>query len=311
MSPRRMDGEPDCVSVLLLREAQNIHGDRYRTLGNFGRTARAGVRRIQSLSLPGKTDVADRPHDFHPRRPRTRVLMTDAKWPRRSWQCASVRRFFRNNSLSITVLTVFLLIWLVGQTTVGLRTYNAERRQDGESEVSFAKYLTTAHFGEATFENWESEFLQMGMYVVLTVKLRQRGSAESKPIDGSTPQDEDPREHRDDPGVPWPVRRGGIWLSVYKNSLSLAFLAMFAAAFLLHALTGSREFNNNQAAAGSSDRVSMWGYFDRAQFWFESLQNWQSEFLAVAAIVLLSIVLRQHGSPESKPVHQSNFAIGD
>jgi hypothetical protein len=221
-----------------------------------------------------------------------------------------VRRFFRNNSLSVEVVAAFLLIWLVGQTTAGLRTYNAERRQDGEPEVTFGTYLTTAHFGEATFENWESEFLQMGMYVVLTVKLRQRGSSESKPLDKPSSQDEDPLDHRDDPAAPWPVRRGGAWLALYRNSLSLTFMALFVVSFLLHALTGSREFNSEQTSAGSTDQVSMWGYMNRSQFWFESLQNWQSEFLAVAAIVLLSVVLRQHGSPESKPVHAPTSETG-
>jgi succinate dehydrogenase hydrophobic anchor subunit len=224
---------------------------------------------------------------------------------------ARVRRALRNNSLSIAVISVFLLIWLIGQTTAGLRTYNAERRQSGDTEVSFGRYLTTAHFGEATFENWESEFLQMGMYVVLTVKLRQRGSSESKRFDAPAPQDEDPLDHRDDPDAPWPVRRGGWWLAIYRNSLSLTFMTLFLAAFLLHALTGSREFNNEQASAGSADRVSTWGYMHRSQFWFESLQNWQSEFLAVAAIVVLSIVFRQYGSPESKPVHAPHSATGD
>jgi hypothetical protein len=223
---------------------------------------------------------------------------------------AVMRRFWKNNSLSIVVVSAFLLIWLVGQTTAGLRTYNAERRQDGETEVGFAHYLTTSHFGEATFENWESEFLQMGMYVVLTVKLRQRGSAESKPMDGNTPQDDDPHDHRDDPNAPWPVRRGGAWLALYRNSLGLALVTMFALSFVLHAWTGSREFNHQQAAADSADRVTTWTYLMRSQFWFESLQNWQSEFLAVAAIVLLTIHLRQHGSPESKPVHAPAGSTG-
>ncbi len=138
-----------------------------------------------------------------------------------------MRRFLHNNGLALVTATTFLIIWFGGQTTAGLRTYNAERRQDGQSEVSFAGYLTTAHFGEATFENWESEFLQMGMYVVLTVKLRQRGSAESKPLEGSAPQDEDPEEHRDDVGAPWPVRHGGVWLALYKKSLSLVLLMLF------------------------------------------------------------------------------------
>ena len=91
-------------------------------------------------------------------------------------------RFLRHNGLSVVVVGAFLAIWLIGQSWAGMRTYNEQRREDGESEVTFAHYLTTAHFGEATFENWESEFLQMAMYVVLTVKLRQRGSAESKPV---------------------------------------------------------------------------------------------------------------------------------
>ncbi len=167
-----------------------------------------------------------------------------------------MRRFLHNNGLALVTATTFLIIWFGGQTTAGLRTYNAERRQEGQSEVSFAGYLTTAHFGEATFENWESEFLQMGMYVVLTVKLRQRGSAESKPLEGSTPQDEDPEEHRDDAGAPWPVRRGGAWLALYNKSLSLVLLMLFAASFLLHSLTGSRVFNSEHAEAGSSDHVT-------------------------------------------------------
>ena len=222
-----------------------------------------------------------------------------------------MRKWLRRNGLSIVVITTFLLIWLIGQTSAGLRVFNAERRQDGIHEVSMLRYITTSHFGEATFENWESEFLQMGMYVVLTVKLRQRGSSESKPLDGPSPQDEDPNSHRDDPAAPWPVQRGGPWLAVYRNSLSLAFIALFLASFLLHALTGSRAFNHEQAASGTPDRVSTWGYLHRAQFWFESLQNWQSEFLAVAAIVVLSIFLRQYGSPESKPVHAPHSATGE
>jgi hypothetical protein len=217
---------------------------------------------------------------------------------------------WRRNSLGLSVLGCFLLIWLLGQTTTGYRTYNQERRRDDLPALSFTKYLETAHFGEATFENWESEFLQMGMYVVLTVKLRQQGSAESKPLDEETEQDDDPADHRDDPDAPWPVRRGGAWLALYRNSLSLALLLLFTAAFLLHALTGSRLYNSELATAGVSDRVTTWSYLTRSRFWFESLQNWQSEFLAVAAIVGLSVFLRQHGSPESKPVHVSHATTG-
>jgi hypothetical protein len=129
-------------------------------------------------------------------------------------------------------------------------------------------------------------------------------------LDGPAPQDDDPEDHRDDVGAPWPVRRGGVWLALYKKSLSLVLLMLFAASFLLHALTGSRVFNSEQADAGSTDRVSAWSYMFRAQFWFESLQNWQSEFLAIGAIIILTIYLRQYGSPESKPVHAPHAQTG-
>ena len=119
-----------------------------------------------------------------------------------------MKRLLRENGLSVTVVATFLVIWFGGQTVAGLHSYNVERRLDGEQQLSFGEYLSSAHFGEATFENWESEFLQMGMYVLLTVKLVQRGSAESRPVDEPVPQDEDPAAHRQDPGAPWPVRRG-------------------------------------------------------------------------------------------------------
>jgi hypothetical protein len=215
----------------------------------------------------------------------------------------TMNRFIRRNALGLVLVTTFLVVWLVGQTTTGLHVYNQQRSDAGLPTVGWSTYLTTAHFGEATFENWESEFLQMAAFVVLTVKLRQWGSAESKPLEGETDVDEDPRLHRNDPDAPWPVRRGGWLLAIYRRSLSLAFLALFLASFALHAVTGSRAYNAEQDLSGRADHTTGWSYLLRSQFWFESLQNWQSEFLAVAAIALLSIVLRQHGSPESKPVH--------
>ena len=220
-----------------------------------------------------------------------------------------MRRWLRENALSVVALGVFFLLFIVGQTVSGHRTYNEEQRDHGEAEVSFVEYLTTAHFGEATFENWESEFLQMGAYVLLTVWLRQRGSSESKPLEGDDPVDEDPAKHRNDRGAPWPVRRGGLVLTLYKNSLSIAFMTLFLLTWWLHALTGAREYSAEQVAHGGQP-VDTVQFLTRAQFWFESLQNWQSEFLAVGAIVLLTIWLRQQGSPESKPVHAPHAATG-
>lgn len=216
-------------------------------------------------------------------------------------------RFVRNNGLSLVLIGSFLLI-LFGQSVAGHRVYNEEQVSHQEREVGYVRYLGTAHFGEAVSENWESEFLQMGAYVVLTVWLFQRGSAESKKFnDDSSAEELD--SHRADPNAPWPVRRGG-WIAVlYRNSLSIAFFVLFGASIVAHAITGAHEYSADQRSHGESP-VTTVEYVTRSQFWFESLQNWQSEFLAMGAIVVLSIVLRQHGSPESKPVHAPHAQTG-
>jgi hypothetical protein len=209
---------------------------------------------------------------------------------------------WRNNSLSI-VLFVLFFVCLCGQAFTGWKTFNTEQRQHAQREVTLGEFLTTGEFGETVFENWESEFFQMGFYVVLTVFLYQRGSSESKKHDGSDEVEEDPRAHRDDPGVPSPVRAGGWRLRLYQNSLSLAFLALFLLSFAGHAAAGARKHNEERLAHGLLDDLSVFEYLRTPVFWYESFQNWQSEFLAVLAIVVLSIWLRQWGSPESKPVH--------
>jgi hypothetical protein len=220
-----------------------------------------------------------------------------------------MRRFLRDNSLSIALFALFL-VFFTGMAVTGHRAFNADQKDHGEPTVSFPHYLKTGHFGEATFENWESEFLQMGAYVALTVWLVQRGSAESKAIDDDDdPVDEDPEAHRDDPEAPWPVRRGGLALGLYKNSLAIAFFVMFFLSWWLHAVTGAHEFSSEQEAHGGA-RVTTVGYIQTSQFWFESFQNWQSEFLAVGSIVVLTIFLRQQGSPESKPVHAPHRDTG-
>ena len=152
----------------------------------------------------------------------------------------------------------------------------------------------------------------MGFYVILTVFLLQKGSAESKKGDGTDAVDEKPEDHRDDEGVPGPVKRGGWRLSLYQNSLSIAFLALFLVSFIGHAASGARKYNEEQAEhQAAAQQVGTFGYMKTSQFWYESFQNWQSEFLAVLAIVLLSIRLRQWGSPESKPVHAPHTDTGN
>jgi hypothetical protein len=151
----------------------------------------------------------------------------------------------------------------------------------------------------------------MAFYVVLTVFLYQRGSSESKKYDGTDAVEDDPEKHRNDPDAPLPVRRGGWRLTLYKNSLSLALLLLFLISFIGHATSGARKYNEEELVHGSTETVSAIGYMGTAQFWYESLQNWQSEFLAVLAIVTLSIWLRQWGSPESKPVHAPHTDTGN
>ena len=199
---------------------------------------------------------------------------------------------------------------MAGQTYAGWRVYNEEQRQHGEQPVPLGAYLLTGHFGEATFENWESEFLQMAFYVLLTTFLYQRGSSESKRPDVVELVDLDPRDSPEKASAPWPVRRGGLALRLYENSLSLAFLALFVLSFALHARTGAAEYGAEQRAHGQA-AVSAVAYVATPQFWFESFQNWQSEFLALVAMVVLSIFLRQRGSPESKPVAAPTWDTSD
>jgi hypothetical protein len=220
-----------------------------------------------------------------------------------------VRTFLRNNGLSVAAVGLFLVVWIGGQSTAGMRAYNEEQVEHGEQPVSYGEYLTSAHFGEATFENWESEFLQMGAYVLLTVWLRQRGSAESKDFDGPDSTDEDPARHRGHPDAPWPVRHGGLAATIYRNSLSIGFFTLFVLSWFLHAVTGAREYSADQVVHGGQP-VDTWQFLHRAEFWFQSMQNWQSEFLAVASLVVLTIFLRQQGSPQSKPVHASHAHTG-
>lgn len=217
-------------------------------------------------------------------------------------------KLLRQNALSLAMFVLFI-IPLVGQSFTGELVYNQEQRDHGEPEVSYSGYLKTGHFVEAVFENWESEFLQMAMYVVLTAMLIQKGSAESKKGDGTDPQDEDPRQHQADRDVPAPVRKGGLVLRFYEHSLSIALFALFAVSFFLHAAGGAKEYSAQQLTHGGK-AVTMLEYMTTSRFWFESLQNWQSEFLAMFAIIVLSIFLRQRCSAESKAVHAPHYATG-
>jgi len=223
--------------------------------------------------------------------------MSSAKQPSHS--------FFYRNGLTLVFL-LFLFVFWGAQAYTGWQEHNAELLEKGGVAIRFWPYLGSNHFAEATFENWESEFLQMALYVILTVVLRQKGSAESKDLDKPEEVDREPKPH---PDAPWPVRKGGAWLAIYKHSLSLAFFILFMVSFVLH-FHGSRgDYNVEQLEKGLPP-ATVWEYLGNSKFWFESFQNWQSEFLSVAAIVFLSIYLRQYGSPESKPVDAPHSETG-
>ena len=252
-------------------------------------TEHVGVGGTAVGGLVARTEAAEQPAVSQQQRPRAGTL----------------RRIWRENGLSIVLLALFAAT-MAAQIVTGMWTYNQDQREHGEPAVGLLEYLTTGHFIEVTAENWESEFLQMAMFLILTASLRQKGSAESKKLEGEDDVDKDPAESRDDPEAPWPVRKGGVALWLYSRSLGISFLLLFLVSFLLHAAGGAREFSQEQAAHGGSP-VSMMAYMGTSRFWFESMQNWQSEFLSLAAMVILTIWLRQRGSPESKPVAYPHY----
>jgi hypothetical protein len=212
----------------------------------------------------------------------------------------------RENALTLAMLLFFALA-VIGQIIAGWGTYNQDQADHGQAAVTLPEYLTTGHFGEAIFENWESEFLQMGVLVVLTSRLRQKGSPESKGFDGPEEVDRKPDAKR--PGAPWPVRAGGIIGRAYEHSLGGALLGLFLVTFALHVWTGAAAASADNLAHGHA-AVSPLQYLGTPRLWFESFQNWQSEFLSIAALTFLSIYLRERGSSESKPVDAAHAETG-
>lgn len=207
------------------------------------------------------------------------------------------KSFVYKNSLSIAFLALFV-ISLIGQAITGWHQYLEHLKDHNQSIVSFLHYLQTGHFIQATFENWESEFFQMGLFIWFTVFLRQKGSSESKKLSGKEEVDRKPKAH---PKSPWPVKRGGIFLWIYKHSLTFSLFLLFIISFYLHWYGSNKDFNEIQLLEGKQTETMLM-YLNNSRLWFESFQNWQSEFLSVFAIIFFSIYLREIGSPQSKPV---------
>lgn len=219
-----------------------------------------------------------------------------------------MKNFWKNNSLSIVMFLLFF-IFLTAQSVTGHRANNQELEDHGQPTQSYISYIGSGDFVEGVFENWESEFLQMGSYVFLTVFLRQRGSAESKKIEGEEAVDRDPKKSvsKDAPG---PVKQGGLALKLYKNSLSIAFILLFLMSFALHGIGGAAKACEEEKFHGQPCESTV-SFMSTSEFWYQSFQNWQSEYLAVFAIVILSVYLRQQGSPESKPVNTPHYETGN
>ena len=215
-----------------------------------------------------------------------------------------MKLFFKYNGLSVIMLLLFLLS-LGAQIITGFEAYNDELKDQHSKPFTLSEYLTSGHFIEATFENWESEFLQMGAFVMLSAILYQKGSAESNDPDEKE-SNEEPKPKKD---APWPVKKGGFILKLYENSLSITFFLLFLISFGLHFYGSLKNYNNNQILLGLPVTTAS-DYFTNTQFWFESFENWQSEFLSVFSMVVLSIFLRQKGSPESKKVDDPNSKTG-
>ncbi|MDF3078712.1 MAG: hypothetical protein K0S09_2601 [Sphingobacteriaceae bacterium] len=213
--------------------------------------------------------------------------------------------YFYRNGLTIVFMLLFI-ITLAAQAFTGWKEHNQDLADEHVREIGFSAYLTTGHFISSTFENFQSEFLQMALYVVLTIHLRQAGSAESKKLGEQEEVDRKPKASK---MAPSPVKKGGWILKLYSQSLSICFTILFLVSWALHMLGSWKEFNVQQVIRHKPSETLL-QYLGEPGFWFETFQNWQSEFMSVAAIVFLSIYLRQQGSPESKPVDAPHFQTG-
>ncbi|MDQ4036820.1 MAG: hypothetical protein M3313_00335 [Actinomycetota bacterium] len=222
----------------------------------------------------------------------------------------SSRGFLRDNGLSLFFGTIFLLA-LVGQGLTGHAAYNNEALSDGITPVSLLRYLTSSTFAVDVTENWQSEYLQFLLFILVTVWLLQRGSPESKELDNAgleSDKDQMIGKYAKRESPKW-AKVGGPRLHVYSNSLVLVMGMIFLLSWLAQSIAGQAAYNEEQLAE-LQEPISWTSYLGSADFWNRTFQNWQSEFLAVASMVLLAIYLRQRGSPESKPVGAAHTSTG-
>jgi hypothetical protein len=221
-----------------------------------------------------------------------------------------MRRFARENSLALVFLAFFLFA-LAGQAFAGWHEFNDQATAHQEPMISLGRYLTSSSYGNAVLENWQSEYLQFTLYILLTVWFVQRGSPESKDPGtegGGSDADQLLGAHAHVRSPRW-ARAGGLRTALYSNSLVAVMVTIWLLSWFGQSVTGWSDYNADQITH-HEPTVNWLGYLGTADFWQATLQNWQSEFLAVGSMAVLSIYLRQRGSPESKPVGAAHDATG-
>lgn len=221
-----------------------------------------------------------------------------------------MRRFVKENSLSLFFGVLFLAA-LAGQSVAGWHQVNDQQVGESHDRITYLQYLTSADFAVDVTENWQSEYLQFLLYIVVTVWLLQKGSPESKELGKSgleSDRDQGVGAYAGDDSPRW-ARAGGIRTTLYSWSLGLVMAAVFLASWLVQSIGGWAAYNETRIGQ-LRDPISWPAYLVHADFWARTLQNWQSEFLAVGSMAVLAIYLRQRGSPESKPVGAAHSSTG-
>jgi hypothetical protein len=221
-----------------------------------------------------------------------------------------VRRFLRENSLSLAFLLLFLAA-LVGQAVAGWHQFNDQQVAGGFDAIGLRDFVLSADFAVAVMENWQSEYLQFTVYILATVWLVQKGSPESKQVDRRGLQDDASQQLGDHAGPDSPgwAKVGGLRTTVFSWSLVWVMGTIFVLSWFAQSIAGWASYNQSRLEQ-LRDPIAWTTYLTHADFWERTLQNWQSEFLAIGSMAVLSIYLRQRGSAESKPVGEAHTTTG-
>ncbi len=221
-----------------------------------------------------------------------------------------MRTFVRHNSLTLFFGLIFI-VSLVGQALVGWHLFNSEQLAEGLGRVPLRRYVTSADFAVDVAENWQSEFLQFWLYLTATVWLLQKGSPESKELDKAgreSDKDQKIGQYAQSDSPQW-AKTGGWRTGVYSSSLAIVMGLIFLLSWLAQSIAGWATFNETRLQR-LQDPITWRSYLFNPDFWSRTLQNWQSEFLAIGTMAVLAIYLRQRGSSQSKPVGEPHSATG-